>query len=67
MSLHCARCSQGTKVIDTRFDQKHLTIRRRRQCLYCGFRFTTLELDIDQIEGLSSSPQPAPVVDEGPF
>lgn len=38
----CTQCKKGdTKVIDSRDDEK--TIRRRRECLECGFRFTTYE------------------------
>ena len=38
----CTQCKKGdTKVIDSRDDEK--TIRRRRECLDCGFRFTTYE------------------------
>jgi len=40
--MQCTECKKGdTKVIDSRDDQK--TIRRRRECLKCGFRFTTYE------------------------
>ncbi len=38
----CTQCKKSdTKVIDSRDDQK--TVRRRRECLLCGFRFTTYE------------------------
>jgi transcriptional repressor NrdR len=38
----CTECKKGdTKVIDSRDDEK--TIRRRRECLACGYRFTTYE------------------------
>lgn len=38
----CTQCKKGdTKVIDSRDDEK--TIRRRRECLNCKFRFTTYE------------------------
>ena len=40
--MYCTQCKKGdTKVIDSRDDEK--TIRRRRECLKCGFRFTTYE------------------------
>jgi transcriptional repressor NrdR len=38
----CIRCKKAdTKVVDSRDDEK--TIRRRRECLSCKFRFTTYE------------------------
>jgi transcriptional repressor NrdR len=40
--MRCVECKKGdTKVIDSRDDEK--TIRRRRECLKCGYRFTTYE------------------------
>ncbi|MGF1452885.1 MAG: transcriptional regulator NrdR [Opitutales bacterium] len=42
--MQCPKCaSPDTKVLDTRVGKDNLTIRRRRQCLRCDFRFTTLE------------------------
>jgi len=48
--MQCTQCKKGdTRVIDSRDDQK--TVRRRRECLLCGFRFTTYErLEIPQIK-----------------
>lgn len=38
----CIRCKKAeTKVVDSRDDEK--TVRRRRECLSCKFRFTTYE------------------------
>ncbi len=40
--MHCPFCGQEqTKVVDTR--ESDQTIRRRRECLNCGRRFTTYE------------------------
>lgn len=40
--MQCTQCKKAdTKVIDSRDDEK--TIRRRRECLKCDFRFTTYE------------------------
>ncbi len=40
--MQCTQCKKAdTKVIDSRDDEK--TIRRRRECLKCGFRYTTYE------------------------
>jgi transcriptional repressor NrdR len=42
--MRCPKCShQNDKVIDSRSAQNGEVIRRRRQCLQCGFRFTTYE------------------------
>lgn len=43
-SVHCQFCHHDqTKVIDSRLIDDGMTIRRRRECLACGKRFTTLE------------------------
>lgn len=46
----CTECKKGdTKVIDSRDDEK--TIRRRRECLECSYRFTTYEkIEVPQIK-----------------
>jgi len=42
--MKCPYCDhEETKVIDSRDSQNGLTIRRRRECLSCGKRFTTYE------------------------
>ena len=42
--MRCPKCgSQDDKVIDSRASREGATIRRRRQCLKCGHRFTTYE------------------------
>jgi transcriptional repressor NrdR len=42
--MHCTKCGwQEDKVIDSRTSKEGLTIRRRRECLACGHRFTTYE------------------------
>lgn len=43
-AMHCPECqSDDTKVIDSRPADEGATIRRRRACPQCGFRFTTFE------------------------
>lgn len=48
--MRCLRCKESdTRVIDSRIIEDGFTIRRRRECQRCGYRFTTyekLELDI---------------------
>jgi len=41
--LPCDRCGGRTEVIETRGDTRRDRIRRRRQCVDCGRRFTTYE------------------------
>jgi len=48
--MRCPKCKTGeTKVIDSRTIEDGFSIRRRRECIACGYRFTTyekIELDI---------------------
>ncbi len=42
--MKCGKCNNpDTKVIDSRIIEEGKTIRRRRECEQCGFRFTTFE------------------------
>ena len=42
--MQCPRCGhQDDKVLDSRAAHEGKSIRRRRECLECGFRFTTFE------------------------
>jgi transcriptional repressor NrdR len=42
--MKCPKCQfPDTKVYDTRSTQKSRTVKRRRECESCGYRFTTLE------------------------
>ena len=42
--MHCPQCeSRDTRVVDSRDLDDAATIRRRRECLACGVRFTTYE------------------------
>jgi transcriptional repressor NrdR len=42
--MRCTKCGwQEDKVIDSRTSKEGSTIRRRRECLACGHRFTTYE------------------------
>jgi len=42
--MRCPKCGgQDDKVIDSRASREGSTIRRRRECLTCGNRFTTYE------------------------
>lgn len=42
--MRCPKCGcQDDRVIDSRASKEGATIRRRRECTACGFRFTTYE------------------------
>lgn len=42
--MYCPYCSaEETKVIDSRLGDERTQVRRRRECVSCGERFTTLE------------------------
>src|SRR5919199_4190860 len=42
--MRCPKCgSRDDKVIDSRQSRDSSSIRRRRECLACGYRFTTYE------------------------
>ncbi|MDR1366627.1 MAG: transcriptional regulator NrdR [Puniceicoccales bacterium] len=43
--MKCPECNHvDTKVTDTRISADHTSIRRRRKCLQCGYRFSTVEV-----------------------
>lgn len=50
--MNCPHCGSENshKVLDKRNDGPEDSIRRRRECLECGERFTTYELRSDMIE-----------------
>ena len=42
--MRCPNCgNEDSKVVDSRPADDGFTLRRRRECLECGFRFTTYE------------------------
>ena len=42
--MKCGKCNNpDTKVVDSRIVDNWQTIRRRRECEVCGYRFTTFE------------------------
>ena len=41
--MNCPKCGSGTRVIETRHLPEN-QVRRRRECLFCGSRFTTYEI-----------------------
>jgi transcriptional repressor NrdR len=50
--MNCPKCKErDSRVIDSRIAKDGLSIRRRRECQKCGYRFTTVEEIVR--EGLS--------------
>ncbi len=42
--MKCPRCEfQEDKVVDSRLSKEGISVRRRRECLSCSYRFTTVE------------------------
>ena len=42
--MHCPKCGcEESKVVDSRPSENNDAIRRRRECIQCGYRFTTYE------------------------
>jgi transcriptional repressor NrdR len=48
--MNCPKCDFQTKVYDSRYHSHY--VRRRRECLNCGHRFTTMEIYTEQYEDL---------------
>ncbi len=45
--MNCPKCGDGEPmVIDSR--QKPYGIRRRRECLACGYRYSTVEISVER-------------------
>ena len=50
----CPKCGADTIVVDSR--RSDANIKRRRKCLRCGNRFSTMEIDLDVYTALSAAP-----------
>ena len=50
--MRCPKCgADDDKVLDSRGARDGAAIRRRRECIKCGFRFTTYEeIDRDEVQ-----------------
>ena len=44
---YCQKCGKETRVIDSR--DAETGVRRRRMCDSCKYRFTTLEITLEQV------------------
>lgn len=53
--MRCSKCGgEGTRVIDSRTQESTNAIKRRRECISCGYRFTTFERCEDPFEVIKS-------------
>ena len=48
--MECPLCFCSTKVVDSRPDED--CVNRRRRCISCGYRFSTVEIDMDAYKKL---------------
>lgn len=51
--MTCPQCGGDTKVTNSRHDEAE--VRRRRECLECGYRFSTVEIDMDLYDKLMNT------------
>ena len=57
--MHCPYCQNPeTKVVDTRINEDGHSIKRRRECLKCGRRFTTVETTMLLVQKRSGNVEP---------
>jgi hypothetical protein len=57
--MNCLKCGSDTKVLESRLNESN-SVRRRRMCLACGERFTTMETVGDHGYVAPSRPKAAP-------
>jgi hypothetical protein len=56
----CPNCGITTATIDSRDHSNGTAVRRRRECLGCGFRFTTMET-VALPQGMNGRVYPRPL------
>lgn len=57
--MHCPFCHHDdSRVVDTRLSDDGLSIRRRRECVKCKRRFTTIETSSFSVEKRSGVVEP---------
>ena len=49
MTIKCMKCGGRSKVSDSRTINERSKVRRRRICLKCGYRWSTVEIDASGI------------------
>lgn len=51
--MKCSKCGRwNDRVTNSRLSLSGVTVKRRRECMDCGFRFTTHEVHMEQYEKL---------------
>ena len=54
--MRCPKCgNEDTRVVDSRSQEASNSVKRRRECCGCGYRFTTFERCEDPIEVVKST------------
>ena len=54
--MTCPYCaSVASKILISSWDEERKTVRRARICRACKYSWTTVELDIDQVEKLEKA------------
>lgn len=53
--MTCPQCDGWTKVIDSRGVRGKKRVRRRHICTGCGFRFSTLQMYVDEVDALEKA------------
>ncbi len=55
-AIQCPECLKAaTRVIDSRPNYNRSSIARRRECVFCNYRWTTYEIDADRLDMLEES------------
>lgn len=66
-SMPCPECGRAaTRVVDSRPEYERGSITRRRECLRCRCRWTTLEIDADRLDLLEDNLRPETKKGGGP-
>ena len=52
----CPVCGEETSVINSRDYDGGCAVKRRRKCIACDYRFTTIELDSDMLDTKAYKP-----------
>lgn len=63
-SFFCLKCKSRTGVVDSRAALDRTAVRRRRKCLVCGHRFSTVEIAVSLESGDGVVPKSLSSVEE---
>ena len=53
--VHCPKCEHDSTVKDSRWSEKKKLLFRRRLCLNCKLRWSTVEVTVETYERLSNA------------